>query len=77
MSGTVILVLTVAALTVAALMVAVSGAAFSVTLTGTGGDNSLKGSDEADTPYARGGSDSVFDYGRDDKLSGEGDADGL
>lgn len=72
MSRTVILVLTVAAL-----MMAVSGAAFTVTLTGIGGDNSLKGSDEADTPYARGGSDSVFDYGRDDKLSGEGDANGL
>lgn len=53
------------------------GATFTVTLTGTGDDDSLKGSDKADTPYARGGSDSVFDYGRDDKLSGEGDADGL
>jgi hypothetical protein len=72
MSRTVILVLTVAAL-----MVAVSGVAFAITLTGTGGDDSLKGSDEADTPYARGGSDSVFDYGHDDKLSsGKGDADG-
>ena len=58
-------------------MMAVSGAAFTVTLTDIGGDNSLKGSDESDTPYARVGSDSVFDYGRDDKLSGEGDADGL
>jgi Ca2+-binding RTX toxin-like protein len=72
MKCTVILVLTVAAL-----MVAVSGAAFAVTLTGTGGDDSLKGSDEADTLYARGGSDSVFGCSRDDKLSGEGDADGL
>ena len=72
MSRTVILVLTVAAL-----MMAVSGAAFTVTLTGIGGDNSLKGSDEADTPYASGGSDSVFVYGHDDKLSSDGDADGL
>jgi len=55
----------------------VSGAAFTVTVTGTGGHDSLKGSDEADTLYARGGSNNVFDYGHDDKLSGEGDADGL
>ena len=68
MKRTVILVLTVAAL-----MVAVSGAAFAVTLTGTGGDYSLRGPDEADTLYARGGCDSVFGYSREDKLSGEGD----
>jgi Ca2+-binding RTX toxin-like protein len=59
------------------LTVVLSEAAFALTLTGTGGGDSLRGSDEADTPYARGGFKSVFGYGGHDRLFGEGGADGL